>query len=606
MKIALSVGQPILEREIAVKRSNYGNLRRSILTSMIFIPLVTLILILGFGYYFFITSLQSTTIDMVKRIVADHRHMIDAFLKNRKADLDFVLDSYSLEELADPETLAGILSRLQKESNAFLDLGLFNSRGIHMNYQGPYKLAGKDYAKSSWFKEVMQKGEYISDVFLGYRRIPHFVIALKREMEGKTWIIRSTIDTQTFNDLVEEVRIGKTGEAYLLNADGIFQTGRRSGGSLMERDPEIIEKPPFHDGIRTSIQKDAKGDAYLYAATWLQEKNWLLVVRQAKEDAFKALYTASYVLALITLVGVSGIVGLALILTNRIIRRMEWMDVEKEQLDGQLIRASRLAELGEMATGFAHEINNPLQIMKSEKALVDVLLTELKEKEALPPSSELSELEESFNQMDLQIDRCARITQSILKFGRQSEPVFQEVDLQAFIPEVTAMVKNKAGVHGIVLSQEIDAHTPAVHGDPGQLQQVLLNLYNNAIDAILQKHGVEGGKLTVGAGPREGGKAFIFVQDNGSGIAPADQKKIFSPFFTTKPVGKGTGLGLSVCYGIIGKMGGFMEVESEKGVGTTFNCAPLIGPKRERPLKGGACFNINTLIFQRGKAHGNH
>jgi two-component system NtrC family sensor kinase len=249
---------------------------------------------------------------------------------------------------------------------------------------------------------------------------------------------------------------------------------------------------------------------------------------------------------------------------------MEWMDAEKEQLDGQLIRASRLAELGEMATGFAHEINNPLQIMKSEKALVDVLLTELKEKGALPPSSELSELEDSFNQIDLQIDRCARITQSILKFGRQSEPVFQQVDLQTFIPEVTAMVKNKPGVHGITLSQQIDQLTPLVHGDPGQLQQVLLNLYNNAIDAILLKHGVEGGKLVVGAGPREGGKAFIFVQDNGSGIGPADQKKIFSPFFTTKPVGKGTGLGLSVCYGIIGKMGGFMEVESEKGVGTTF------------------------------------
>ncbi len=553
-----------------MKNANYLNLKRSILTSMILIPLVTLILILGFGYYFFTTSLQSTTIDTVKRIVSDHRHMIDAFLMNRKTNLDFVLNSYPFEELTEPVELAGILSRLQKESSAFLDLGVFNADGIHVNYQGPYKLAGRDYAGSPWFKEVIQKGEYISDVFLGYRRIPHFVIALKREKDGRTWIIRSTIDTHIFNDLVEKVRIGKTGEAYLLNADGIFQTERRSGGSLMERDPENLLKPPLHDGIRTFIKKDINGVSYLYATTWLKEKNWLLVVRQAKEDAFKALHTASYVIAFITLVGGAGIMALALVLTGRIVRRMEWMDTEKEELSGQLIRASRLAEVGEMATGFAHEINNPLQIMKSEETLINVLMAELKEKGELTSSPTLSELEDSMAQIDLQINRCAQITQSILKFGRQSDPVFQEVNLQEFIPEVTAMVKNKANVHGIRLSQEIDENTPTVHGDPGQLQQVLLNLYNNAIDAILSRHGVEGGTLVVGAGRGEDGKTAIFVRDNGSGISAEDQKKIFSPFFTTKPVGKGTGLGLSVCYGIIGKMGGFIEVDSEKGVGTTF------------------------------------
>ena len=432
-----------LGRFFVENKRNYANLRRSILTSMILIPLVTLILILGFGYYFFISSLQSSTIATVKRIVSDHRHMIDAFLMNRKANLDFVLNSYSYDNLIDSEILAGILSQLQKESSAFVDLGVFDFQGIHVNYQGPYKLAGKDYGSSPWFKEVMQKGSYISDVFLGYRRIPHFVIALKREKDGKAWVIRSTIDTHTFNDLVEKVRIGKTGEAYLLNADGIFQTERRSGGNLLEKDPESISKPAFHSGIKTSIQDDAKGESYLYAATWLEEKNWLLVVRQAKEDAFKALYTASYVIALITLVGGAGIVGLALVLTNRIVRRMEWMDAEKEELGGQLIRASRLAELGEMSTGFAHEINNPLQIMKSEETMMNVLLEELKEKGELKSSPTLTELEDSMSQIDLQINRCAQITQSILKFGRQGDPVFQKVNLREFIPEVTAMVEKR-------------------------------------------------------------------------------------------------------------------------------------------------------------------
>jgi two-component system NtrC family sensor kinase len=102
------------------------------------------------------------------------------------------------------------------------------------------------------------------------------------------------------------------------------------------------------------------------------------------------------------------------------------------------------------------------------------------------------------------------------------------------------------------------------------LQQVILNLFNNAMDAILEKHGTSGGKMIIKAGPGENNTVEILVKDNGCGISPENLNKIFTPFFTTKPVGKGAGLGLSVCYGIIGNMLGTLEVSSEVGVGTTF------------------------------------
>ena len=553
-----------------MKKSPYGKLKRVILASMILVPLVTLILILGIGYYYFTTSLESSTIATVKRIVADHRHMIDSFLSNRKANLEFILHSYSFKDLADPEMLHKTLKRLQKESDAFVDIGLFNEEGMHVNYQGPYRLVGKDYAEARWFKEVMTKGAYISDVFLGYRRIPHFIIALRKTENGQTWVLRATIDTHMFNQLVKSVRIGKTGEAYLLNAEGVFQTERRSGGNLMEKDPERLKTPSPQTGIKAFIAENIKGEPYLYATTWLREKDWLLVVRQEKADAFRFLHTAAYIIVIVALLGGGAIVGLALFLTDRIIRRMERMDAEREQLGGQLIRASRLAELGEMATGFAHEINNPLQVMKSEQALMDSILLDVKDKGTLKPSDDLKELEDSIQQIGLQIGRCAEITQSILQFGRQSEPVLQDVDLRTFIPEVTKMVEKKADVHGISLNQRISDDLPPVHGDRGQLQQVLLNLLNNAMDAILMRHGAEGGELVVEAGAGEEGKVYIRVKDNGIGINAGDLKRIFTPFFTTKPPGKGTGLGLSVCYGIVDKMGGTMTVVSEKGEGSIF------------------------------------
>jgi len=548
----------------------YEALKRVILTFMILLPFIPFILVLGIGYYYFTTALETNTIASMKRIVEDHQQIIESFLKERKADLEFIVYSYRFEDLADPEELLGVFNQLRKESPAFIDLGIFNEEGIHITYHGPYKLVGRDYGQEDWFKEVLKHGVFISDIFLGYRRIPHFIIAVAKEEQGKKWVIRATIDTYLFTDLVEKVRIGRTGEAYILHGEGVFQTQRRSSGNLMDKDPDLIVERGRHEGIKVFIQKDSRSEEYLYATTWLQGKNWMLVVRQETADAFQALRSAVYIIVLISILGGAVITVVAFYLTNRIIRRMEQVDTEKNQLGKQLVRATRLAELGQMVTGFAHEINNPLQIMKSEQALIDAIFSDLKKMDQIKNSQDVVDLEDSLNQVRVQIDRCAHITQAILKFGRKSEPVIEDVDPATFILEVRGMIAKKASVQGIALKEEIAENTPPVRGDSGQLQQVLLNLFNNAIDAIAERHGSQGGELTLKVGPDEKGKVMIAVRDNGIGISPEDMKMVFTPFFTTKPVGKGTGLGLSVCYRIVAGMGGTIEASSERGVGTTF------------------------------------
>jgi len=450
-----------------------------------------------------------------------------------------------------------------------VDLGVFNPSGVHVAYHGPYSLKGKIYKDTQWFKEVMKYGYYISDIFLGYRQIPHFVIAVTQENEGKKWVLRTTIDTVSFNKIVESIRIGKTGEAYILNADGLLQTEPRSGGKLMDKNPHNIKYLSSDSQTEVFITKDVEGETYLCTTTWLQSKKWLLVVRQEKADAFKALTSAAYLIILIMGVGGSGILVVAFYLTNRIVGRMEKMHVEKDLLNQQLIGASRLAELGEMSAGFAHEINNPLQIIKTEQSLIQMILSDMKKAGQLKESDSLVELEDSMDQIGLQISRCSEITRAILKFGRQDEPKPQDIILKDFIPEVTGMVAQRAVVHGISIEQEIAENTYLVHGDPIQLQQVFVNLYNNAIDAILERHGTSGGRLMIKAGPKQNNRVEIRVIDNGGGISPENLNRIFSPFFTTKSVGKGTGLGLWICYGIINDMRGSMEVSSDVGAGTT-------------------------------------
>jgi len=553
-----------------MSETRYATLRRLILATMILVPAIPFYIVMGIGYYYFTTSIENSTVASMKRIVEDHRQMIETFLGERKSDLKFVAESYTFDELADPASLYKVFNVLQNKSAAFVDLGVFNQEGIHVTYQGLYKLIGRAYGEEDWFKEVMKQGYYTSDIFLGYRRVPHFIVAITREEPGKTWVLRATIDTQFFTHLVEKVRIGKTGEAYILNDQGVLQTQRRSGGALMDQDADHVIGPVRREGIETFLKANQKGEKFLYATAWLQDKKWLLVVREEEADAFRDVRSATLLIVIINAAVGLGIIAAAFYLTNTIVRRMEAIDTEKEQLGQQLVRASRLAELGEMAAGFAHEINNPLQIMTSEQALVDTIFSDMIHKGELKESQDLADLKDSMAQIKLQIERCAKITQAILKFGRQSEPVSKDIDLVTFIPEVTAMIVKKASVNGIAVKEEISEHMPVVRGDPSMLQQVLLNLYNNAMDAILERHGSEGGELVIASGPDEDGKVRISVTDNGMGISPENLKKIFSPFFTTKPVGKGTGLGLSVCYGIVDSMGGTMEVASQRGAGTTF------------------------------------
>jgi two-component system, NtrC family, sensor kinase len=561
----------------------YSRMRKAILSSMILVPLIPFVLVIVVGYFYSRISIEARTEESLQRIVEDHRQMIDTFLRERRANLEFIISTESFENLSRPRELEFVYDNLQKISNAFVDLGVFNQDGLHVAYHGPHQLTGKIYRDEPWFKEVMQDGVHISDVFLGFRGYPHFIIAVARKEDDRTWVLRATIDTHIFDNMVRRVRIGKTGEGYIINATGYFQTEPRSGGKLLEPDPNrtLYLKPL--EGIETFVSDDGGffqfladlffpgyEGAFLYATTWLEEKPWLLVVRQEKHDAFAKLRAAMYLIGLIAVVGGTVIILLALDQTRRVIRRLRKIDAEKTGLENQLIRATRLAELGQMAAGFAHEINNPLQIIRSEQALMDFIIKDLKVKKEITNEAALEELEDSIQQIVVQVDRCANITQAILKFGRKSEPLLQNIDLREFLPEVIDMIANKAKVQGISVKQTIAGDTPPVFADKGQLQQVLLNLFNNAIDAVTERHGSKGGLLEIRAGGGEDNQVDIAVEDNGVGISPENMKKIFTPFFTTKPIGKGTGLGLSVCYGIVDSLGGVMEIASQKNEGTTF------------------------------------
>lgn len=223
----------------------------------------------------------------------------------------------------------------------------------------------------------------------------------------------------------------------------------------------------------------------------------------------------------------------------------------------QLINAEKLASLGRMAAGVAHELNSPLTGIVTFGHLM------LKR---LPPEN-VQDIEDIKIIIE-QAERCSKIVRGLLGFSRRTVAEKTSVDINKLIENTLLMVKNQAKFHNIVFKLDLDDSLPLIMSDSNQLQQVFLNLLINAADAMEERGDIYIASRTI---ERDGNK-FVEIEfsDTGPGIPEDIQDKIFEPFFTTKPVGTGTGLGLSVSYGIIKKHEGHILVKSELGKGASF------------------------------------
>ncbi|MFH1436220.1 MAG: ATP-binding protein [Pseudomonadota bacterium] len=549
-----------------MENDRYRRTRRMILTRAMLVPLVLVLAVCGTLVYYFAANLRLQVASRLERIADEHRRSIETFLDERVSDLMLVSSFSSFEDLAGKGRLGEALERLQAGSPAFLDLGVFDEQGNHAAYNGPYDLKGRNYAQTEWFKEVRSKNVYVSDVFLGYRNIPHFIIAVKKKEGDRTWYLRATIDTLSFNNLVESIRVGKTGEAYLVNNKGKLQTRRRSGGDLMQPDPDRSIYRADGGDVVSFAASDHAGTRHLYATGGLRRTGWVLVVRQEIGDAYAPLARAVAVATVMVAAGGAVVMIMAFLLASGLAHQLTVADLEKRQMGSQLIQAGKLAEVGELSSAMAHEINNPLQIMTSENTLITDILDEAEGDPRRLDAGNFKLIRESADQINIQIARCKKLTQGLLKFARKSETRDELVHLQPLIEEVVGMIDRSVRLEDIRIVRELEPGLPPVIGDRGQLTQVFLNLINNAVYAL---GGREKGVIRI-HGSVEDGHLCVAVADNGCGIKPENMEKIFLPFFTTKPAGQGTGLGLSTSYSIVERAGGRIKVGSEPNVGTVF------------------------------------
>jgi two-component system NtrC family sensor kinase len=535
----------------------YQRLRRNVIVLMLLVTLVPLFLMALVNRYQYQKTLSLETVEPLRIRMNDTRRSFEMFLSQRQSALSLISSTHDLDELLDGKTLARTLTGLKREIGGFVDFGVVDSEGVQLGYVGPYELQGKSYVDQRWFQEVAIRGTHVSDVFLGYRQFPHFVIAVQHlSPTDDWWVLRATIDTEKVKAVISGYEADTHSDTFIVNRAGVLQTPSKFYGDALEMLPLELPPPTYEPAVFE--MEDPAGREILLTYTYITSPAGILMTVRPIAEALKSWYALRNESLLLLLFSTVVICIVVFRLSGRLVRRIAESEKEREMASHQVQYSSKLATIGRLAAGVAHEINNPMAIINEKAGLMRDLI------DLDPEFSEREKLLSLTDSILNSVDRCRTITHRLLGFARRMDVGREDTDLNHVVREVVGFLEKEAFHRSVEVKLELDEDLPMILSDEGQLQQVFLNILNNALAAV-----AEGGRVVVRSWIRNHESVAVSFEDNGCGMSKETLEHIFDPFYTTKGT-YGTGLGLSITYGIVEKLGGIIEVESEQGVGTTF------------------------------------
>jgi signal transduction histidine kinase len=522
------------------------------------VALIPLILMAIIDYNVTQDAIESEILLRTSRLVSNTRRSISFFLDERKFALNFIIHDNSFEDLKNPDRLSEILENLKKSLGGFSDIGVIDGSGVQVNYVGPYKLIGVDYSTQAWYREVLARNDYISDVFMGLRNVPHLVVAIKHNLpDGSSFVLRASLDMERFKKILSEQEVAGMGDAFIINHEGILQTPSRYQTRELEKFPLSIPEYSPKTVVYQTLDRDGKILIVGYA--YITDTPFILIVTKQKNELMKPWFKTRSQLIGFLAVSISTILIVILGVSTYLVNNIFLSDQKRVMTLHQVEYANKLASIGRLAAGVAHEINNPLAIINEKAGLVKDLLAFRKNYDN---ESKLNSLIDSIISS---VERCGTITKRLLNFARHIEVRVQKISLKSIIQDVLGFLEKEAEFKSIAISVDIPNDIPDFESDRGKLQQIFLNLINNAFAAM-----ADGGRLEIRVSKHSDDAVSIVVKDNGCGISGSDIERIFEPFYTTKSLTGGTGLGLSITYGLVQEIGGKIQVQSAVGQGTLF------------------------------------
>ncbi len=538
---------------------NYRRIWRTVVLLTGCVSLIPLIFITIVDYQVTQHAIESEFLLRTTRIISNTQRAASFFLAERKSALNFIIRDNEFDALANPDRLLNILENLQESfGGGFMDIGLIDSDGLQQNYIGPYELHGKNYRDQDWFREVIDRGAYISDVFMGFRKIPHFVIAVKRDLpDGSFYILRAAIGIGPFESLLSNLELEGLGDAFMINHEGVLQTASRNYGEVLSKIP--IPIPNFSDKSEVYETKSPEDARLVIGYRFIDDSPFVLMIVKNKHELMKPWLRTRLQLIAFLIASITVILTVIFWTAGFMVKKIKIADQRRVMSLHQVEYANKMASIGRMAANVAHEINNPLAIINEKAGLI---------KDLFLYKGEYSKDERLIALIDAilaSVKRAGTITKRLLTFARKFEASVEKINLRTLVGDVLSFFQREADHRDIVFDVDIPENIPEIESDVGKLQQILVNMINNAFAAISGS-----GKITVQARLKGIDHVALTLADTGCGIPKENLYRIFEPFFSTKKGTGGTGLGLSITYNLVQEIGGKISVDSEVGKGTAF------------------------------------
>lgn len=419
---------------------------------------------------------------------------------------------------------------------------------------------------SDYFREAINGRTFNTNIHLSplTHRLTMVVAApIRNPKEEIIGVLVERIKLDTINKLMRDIEIGKTGESYLINKEGYFLTESKfeSGYTLKKKISTTGTKECKKGKSSVGEYIDYRDKKVLGAYFWIPEMEWSLMVEQDSSEAFQKIQDLRNIIFAIGSITILVIVAFAFLASGKIVKILKGYDQEYKKQQKQIIRAEKLATMGQLAAGLAHEINNPLGGISNCLKLISTKINK--------PNPKPKDFKDSIKYLrtsEQELNRSIRIVRNFLAFSKRPNlnPILTNIN--TVILELIALIEPQATVQNILITKELDSDLPQLMVDAQQLHQALMNIILNSLEAMPQ-----GGKLKVRSGYDQRDEAIkIEITDTGYGIPEENLPYLFEPFFSSKPEGKGIGLGLSIVYEVIDEHNGSIEVESEVDKGTTF------------------------------------
>ncbi len=542
-----------INKDALKPRSRNAFYSRQKLLLILVATLVSVIPLVGISYFSFQyyrnSSIEHTSVELAS-LAGSRKELIDLFLAEQDNRLASLMALYPPEYLSQQTNLEKVFNATNG-SGVMTDLGVIDGAGDHLAYVGPFReqLAGRNYSGADWFAQVMRDGEYTSDIFSGFRGVPHIIVAAANP--EKTMILRATVNSDSFNSLLAGAEVGSGGDAFILNSNGEAQTPSRLND----------QTTPFSlaDVSAAGSTSVFQTPDFIYAATSLNNGDWVLVLKEDIQSSLAEFYNArNRAIVLITL-AIVLITTTAVLTISSMINRIQLADQQRTALNNRVLEAERMALIGRLASSVSHEINNPLQIIENQAGWIGELL----EDEKGPRSRNYDEYLDAVAKIRAHVGRAKTITHKLLGFSRAHEADRAGTDINRLINETVSFLEHEAGKNRIQIEKHLDAGLPEVTTDPSELQQVFLNIVNNAIDAVGHD-----GKITISTWHADG-SVVTEIADTGPGLEEEVLRRLYDPFFTTKK-GTSSGLGLSISYNIIQRLGGDIKARNREQGGSIF------------------------------------